>query len=290
MLKKRVVATLIIRDGIVVQSIRFRRYLPVGKPDIAVEFLNSWGVDEIIILNISASHRCAANQYDFITDAARNCFVPLTIGGGIKSVEDIRLLLGRGADKVCINSYCLATPELIRKAADVFGNQCIVVGIDALGSSSDGYRVYDASRGTATDLDVLEWARAVEDLGAGEIYLTAVDRDGTKEGYDLALIERIASAVSIPVIASGGAGHPGHMQQVMTETSASAVSAANFFHFSEHAVITAKAALSRALAPIRLDTHANYAATPLDQDYRLSKQPDSYLEDLLFEKIPKEVI
>ena len=137
---------------------------------------------------------------------------------------------------------------------------------------------------------MLEWAKAVEEQGAGEIYLTAVDRDGTKEGYDLALIDRIARAVGIPVIASGGAGNPGHMLQAMTNTAASAVSAANFFHFAEHSVIVTKAAMASAHAAVRLDTHTNYATATFDQDYRLCKHPDSYLEDLLFEKIQREVI
>lgn len=290
MLKKRVVATLIVRDGIVVQSIRFRRYLPVGRPAIAVEFLNSWGVDEIVVLDISASRNRALKRYDFVRELARRCFVPLTVGGGIDSIQDIRSLLGLGADKVCINSYCLESPHFIREAANVFGNQCIVVGIDATGSPSDGYRVYDAVRGEVTGLDPSEWAKTVQHEGAGEIYLTAVHRDGTKEGYDLALIERVANSVKIPVIASGGAGNPGHMLEVVTNTSASAVSAANFFHFTEHSVITTKAVLSRTQAQVRLDTHADYKAASFDQDYRLRKQADSYLEDLLFEKIEREVI
>ena len=289
MLNRRVIATLIVRDGIVVQSIGFRRYLPVGKPGIAIEFLNSWGVDEIVLLDISASKDLNRKNYAFVEEISRRCFVPLAVGGGISSIEDIRQLLQLGADKVVINTHCLSNPQFITQAAHMFGNQCIVVSIDVQGSSLSNYAVYNSALGTKMAVDPVQWALKAEQMGAGEIYLTSIERDGSKSGYDLALIEMVASAVKIPVIASGGAGHPAHMFDVFRETKASAVSAANFFHFYEHSVITTKAMLKQELNNIRLNTHAQYAEQAFEQG-RLQKHDDGYLQHLLFEKIEKEVI
>ncbi|SNB45048.1 imidazole glycerol phosphate synthase subunit HisF [Geobacter sp. DSM 9736] len=290
MLKKRIIATLIVREGIVVQSINFRKYLPVGKPEIAIEFLNSWGVDEIVVVDITASKDRGRKDYRFVNGITRSCFVPLTVGGGIDCIEDIRSLLNLGADKICINSHCLGSPEFITEAADIFGSQCIVVSIDVAGNCESDYFVYDASRGVVTDLRPLEWAKEVQKRGAGEIYLTSVERDGSKAGYDLKLVDTIASGVEIPVIASGGAGNAGDIHEVFSKTGASAASAANFFHFFEHSVITTKAALTRSHDAIRLNTHASYAKADFDGDFRLRKLADEYLRDLLFERIQKEVI
>lgn len=290
LLKKRLVATLIIKDGIVVQSINFRKYLPVGKPEIAVEFLNSWGIDEIILLDITASKDHSRKNYDFVNRATRSCFVPITVGGGINSVDDIQALLGYGADKICLNSHALASPGFITEAAGIFGEQCIIVSVDVVGSKPGEYRVYDAAKGIILDLDPVQWAKEVEARGAGEIFLTSVARDGSKAGFDLSLIEEVSSSVKVPVIASGGAGNPGHILDVITKTKASAVSAANFFHFSEHSVIVTKAVVAKAQDSIRLNTHADYTASLLDDKFRLKKHPDLYLENLLFEKIGKEII
>lgn len=289
MLKKRLIATLIVREGIVVQSLGFRSYLPVGRPEIAIEFLNSWGIDEIVLLDISASKDKAKKRYDFIHNISRSCYVPLTVGGGIDCIEDIRQLLYLGADKICINSHCLLRPDFIKEAAQIFGNQCIVVSMDVIGSYGD-YRVYDAARGTITEYRPLDWAREVEAQGAGEIYLTSVARDGSKSGFEIPLIQVVSAGVNIPVIASGGAGHAGHLLEVLTHTNASAASAANLFHFSEHAVITAKAILHRNQVGIRLNTHADYSASAFDDSFRLEKHHEDLLENLLFEKIEKEII
>ncbi|MBI4309492.1 MAG: imidazole glycerol phosphate synthase subunit HisF [Candidatus Omnitrophica bacterium] len=290
MLKRRLIATLIVREGIVVQSINFCRYLPVGKPAIAMEFLNSWGIDEIILVDITASKDRSRKRFEFIEHFSRRCFVPLTVGGGINSVEDIRALLNFGADKIAVNSHCLTSPGFIAEAAHVFGSQCIVVSIDVAGSSPSDYRVYNAAQGDITDMDPVAWAKTVETQGAGEIYLTSVAKDGSKSGFDLALIDLVARSVKIPVIASGGAGNPAHILDVFTKTNASAVSAANFFHFSEHSVITTKSFLRINKIDVRLNTYADYEQACLGDDFRLRKQPDSYLQNLLFEKIEKEVI
>ena len=290
MLKKRLIATLIIREGIVVQSLNFRRYLPIGNPAIAIEFLNSWGIDEIVLLDITASKDHSCKKYEFIEKISRECFVPLTVGGGINSIDDIRLLLKYGTDKICLNSHCLGSPEFITEAARIFGSQCIVISIDVVGASADEYRVYNAAKGLRTDIHPVDWAKKVEAMGAGEIYLTSVERDGTKNGFDLALIGSVSANVKIPVIASAGAGNPNHILEVFTNTNASAVSAANFFHFSEHSVITTKALLKKNKIDIRLNTHANYENNYLTGNFRLGKQSEDYLEDLIFEKIQKDII
>ncbi len=290
MLKKRLIATLIVKDGIVVQSINFRTFLPVGKPAIAIEFLNAWGIDEIVLVDITASKDHTRKTYDFIEQISRRCFVPLTVGGGINSIDDIRALLNFGADKIVVNAHALSNPEFITQAAHIFGNQCIVASIDVKGSKPSEYRVYNATKGHATDLKPLDWAKRLEALGAGEIYLTSVDRDGSKQGFDLGLIDMVAGNVAIPVIASGGAGHAGHILEAFAKTKASAVSAANFFHFSEHSVIASKALLSNNRINIRLNTPATYTEASFDENFRLKKQPDEYLGNLLFEKITKEII
>jgi cyclase len=289
-LKKRLAATLIIREGIVVQSINFRKYLPVGKPAIAVEFLNEWGIDEIVILDITASKDLTRKKYDFIETVARSCFVPLTVGGGINSIEDIRNLLSLGADKISINSACFSNPNFISTAANIFGSQCIMVSIDVKEKEPSVYRVYNASNDSVLDLNPVSWAKTVESLGAGEIFLNSVDRDGSKKGFDIELINLVAGSVQIPVVACGGAANFNHVLEAFSKTSASGISAANYFHFSEHSVITTKAALLKHGVDIRLNTHANYENNSFDLDFRLKKQPEAVLENLLFEKVEKEVI
>lgn len=290
MLKKRLIATLIVREGIVVQSIDFRTYLPVGRPAIAIEYLNTWGIDEIVLLDITASKDRGRKDYKYIEEVSRSCFVPLTVGGGISSMDDIHALLGYGADKIAVNSFCLKAPQFITEAARTFGNQCIVVSIDVAGERPGDYRVFDAARGVVTGKAPVDWAKEAEAFGAGEIYLTSVARDGSKSGFDLELIDMVASNVKIPVIASGGAGHAGHIDEVFARTKASAVSAANFFHFTEHSVIAAKSVLKDNKRDVRLNTHAAYTGGRLDGDFRLKKHPEEFLVHLLFERIEKEVI
>lgn len=290
MLKRRLIATLIVREGVVVQSINFRSYLPVGNSSVAIEFLNTWGIDEIVLLDISASRDHLRKKYDFIEQISRVCFVPLAVGGGINSIEDIQALLRFGADKIVVNSHCLTAPDFITQASNIFGNQCIVVSMDVVGATRREYRVYNAAKGITTDIDPVQWAQEVETRGAGEIYLTSVDRDGSKKGYDLELIDLVLRNVKIPVIASGGAGNPSHLLDVFRGTDVSAVSAANFFHFSEHSVIAAKSFLRNNQIDIRLNTHANYEKNPIGSDFRLKKQSDAYLENLFFEKIEREII
>jgi cyclase len=289
-LKKRLIACLVVKNGVVVQSIGFSRYLPVGRVDVAVEFLNSWGVDEIVMLDIDATHSGRGPDTKLVSQASQRGLVPLTVGGGIRSVDDMRQVLRSGADKIAINSAAIRDASLVSEGARVFGNQCIVVSIDAKLDSEGDYEVYSPSGRAPTQLDPFEHARRVEELGAGEVLLNSVDRDGSQAGYDLKLIGKMTEAVNIPVIVCGGVGHPRHFVEGFRAGNVSAVAAANFFHFSEHSVTTAKSYLAESGTDIRLDTYADYREHKFDSRGRVSKRPDGELAELVFEYIPKEVI
>lgn len=288
MLKKRIVANLVVRNGIVVQSIGFRKYLPVGKPDIAIEFLNQWGIDEIILTDISASANGVGPDFDMIRKATKKCFVPLTIGGGITCIEHIKELMKCGADKISLNQAVLYQSKLISEAANIFGNQCVVVSIDGI-ASENGYRVYDYLKKIITIHTPDLIAYSAQQAGAGEIFINSVNRDGSYLGYDLTLINQVCANVNIPVIACGGAKNALHMIEVMNQTNASAVCAGNFFHFTEHSVNITKAIIQKEF-DVRLETHANYTDNNLDSDMRLAKKTDQILEQLLFYHIEKETI
>lgn len=288
MLKKRIAATLIVKDGIVVQSINFKKYLPVGKPAIAIEFLNQWGIDEIILLDISATINQRGPDYAMIKAAAEKCYVPLTIGGGITKVEQIKELMNCGADKIAINQSLLNNEGLVTEAAHIFGNQCVVAAIDAL--LVDGtYYVYDYRNKAATSVSPGTLAKHAEEIGAGEILINSVDRDGSYLGYDLELIRQVCEQVTVPVICCGGAKNAKDFVDVFEKTAVSAASAANFFHFAEHSVNITKAQIRESIE-VRLETFADYADAQYDNKYRLNKKPDQILENMLFMKIEKEII
>jgi len=288
MLKKRIVAILVVKDDIVVQSIGFWRYLPLGRPEIAVEFLNQWGIDEIILLDITATRNGRDPNFAMVRSLAQQCRVPLTVGGGITNLNHIYELMHCGADKVTFNQATLHRPDLLTEAARVFGDQCIVASIDAQ-YISGGYRVYDYLMGKTLELSPSDHATHLQSIGAGEILLNSVDRDGMKSGFDLDLINQTAYAVTVPLIVCGGAGVPAHFLDVLEKTSASAIAAANFFHFFEHSVTITKA-LTQQHHAIRHETHALYQSNDLDAMGRLLKKPDTTLEALLYLKIEKEVI
>lgn len=290
MLKKRIIACLVVKDGIVVQSIGFNKYLPVGKPQIAVEFLNYWGIDEIVLVDISATKQKREPNFDLMRSVSKKCYVPLTIGGGITEVKHVRELMHCGADKFSINHTALANPKFITETAHIFGNQCVVVSIDAYRDEAGNCKVYDYTTKTTIDKTPAQWAKEVEELGAGELFLTSVNRDGSYLGYDIDLIKEVADAVSIPVIASGGAKNAKDFEEVFSKTDAMAASAANFFHFTEHSVVVAKTAMVKNGGNIRLETHANYLENPVDAEYRLIKKDDKVLDDMLYIRIEKEVI
>lgn len=288
MLKKRIAATLVVKDGIVVQSLGFKRYLPIGSPAIAVEFLNQWGIDEIILLDIGATVKRRDPDYAMVRRAATHCRVPLTVGGGITKVEHIMELMQCGADKVSINQAAWSNPGLLKDAASRFGDQCVVASIDAI--LVDGrHRVYDYRRRIATEEDPAEQARQLQEQGAGEILINSVDRDGSYRGFDHALITSVCSAVTVPVICCGGAGNARHLAEVLEKTRASAAAAANFFHFTEHSVTTTKARVLHGV-PVRHETHARYDKSRFDDAGRLLKKEDPELESMLYIRIEKEVI
>lgn len=288
MLKKRIIATIVVKEGIVVQSFQFNRYLPIGKPDIAVEFLNLWGIDEIILVDISATTNKRDPDYAMIKLASKKCHVPLTVGGGIIDIEQIQKLMHSGVDKISINQSALSSFDLLSQAALIYGNQCVVLSIDAI-FTPFGYRVYDYKKKAPTDIIPAEFARKGQDAGAGEILINSVDRDGSYIGFDLELINSICSSVTIPVICGGGAKNANDFIKVFSETKVSAASAANFFHFTEHSVNQSKAIIRKRI-DIRLETNANYAESSFDEFLRLNKKEDSVLEEMLFFRIEKEII
>ena len=289
MLKKRIAATLLVKNGIVVQSLGFHRYMPVGKPAIAMEFLDDWGVDEIILLDITATKEGRAPDYAMVRDGSANCRVPLTIGGGITSTEHVLDLMHSGADKVSFNQAAIHQPSLLTEVAKLFGNQCVVASIDAV-RVDEKYWVYDYLQRKALEIKVDEFARQLQDRGAGEIFINSVDRDGSKSGFDLELINDLSAAVTVPVIACGGAGNPQHFLDVLVNTQASAAAAANFFHFTEHSVTTTKALLARGGQSIRHETHARYEKSCFDKFGRLLKKDEAELEELLYHRLEKEII
>ncbi|ODS33751.1 MAG: imidazole glycerol phosphate synthase subunit HisF [Candidatus Scalindua rubra] len=285
MLKKRLLASLIVSNGIVVQSIGFKKYLPVGRPHIAVEYLNYWGIDEIVLLDINATLEKREPDYDCILECAKYCFVPLTVGGGIRTVNQIRNVLSAGADKVSINSVFLENPDFISEAAAIFGEQCIVVSIDVYGGSVYSYK----DKKTLNQSPVI-FARKAEQCGAGEIFLNSVDRDGSKMGYDLDLIHIVTESVNIPVVACGGAGHPAHFHKALLVENLSGVAAGNYFHFTEHSVIVTKAYLESQKVSTRLNTYADYRDNNIDVNGRRTRKSDEVLQSLRFKDYPQEVI
>lgn len=287
---KRVAALVVVQDRRVVQSIGFERYLPVGSPEIVVEYLNQWGIDEIILVDITASARGGKPDWKMIRSLSDRSFAPLTVGGSIRSLEDIHQLIHSGADKVAINTAALENPELIERAAKVYGNQCIVISIDARRGKNGDYAVFAGGGKKAIPKDPSTWAREAEKRGAGEILINSIDRDGAKTGFDLELSRNVAEAVSIPVIACGGAGRPEHFWEIFEKSPVSAAAAGNFFHFTEHAPTLVKAFLKSKGLPIRIDSEASYQNLSLDFQGRLAKRPEDYLAKLRFVHIPKETI
>ena len=241
MLKHRLIPVLILRDGMVVQSIQFKHTNVIHWNAVtAVDFFNRWAVDEIVVLDVSRKKRKREKFYEVVDALSRKCFVPLTVGGWVDSVEEIRSLLRLGGDKVTINTEAVRRPELITEAAKVFGSQCIVASIDAKHHGGDDYEVYIDRGREPTGISPVDWARQVRERGAGEIFLNCIDRDGFRQGYDLALVRAVASAVDIPVIAMGGVFEWQHLVDGITEGGADAAAAANIFHYTEHSTRKAK--------------------------------------------------
>ncbi len=255
MLAKRVIPCLDVKDGRVVKGVRFVNLTDAGDPVEAAVAYDRQGADELVFLDITASHEGRAIMLDVVRRTAEAIYMPLTVGGGIASLDDIRTLLRAGADKVSLNTAALGRPALVREAAERFGSQCIVVAIDAK-RRGEGFEVYTHGGRRPTGRDAVAWAREAGALGAGEILLTSMDRDGTRDGYDLELTAAVAGAVSVPVIASGGVGTLAHLCEGLTAGRADAALAASIFHFGEHSIAEAKAYLRDRGVPVRLEEAA----------------------------------
>lgn len=241
MLAKRIIPCLDVRDGKVVKGVKFEGVRDVGDPVALAQVYNAQGADEIVFYDITASYEKRGVILDVVREAAKKIFVPLTVGGGIKSIDDFRETLRAGADKVSVNSQAVQNPTLIRKAADIFGSQCVCIGIDAKKIAENKWTVFINGGRVNMHLDLIDWVKQCEQLGAGEICLNSIDADGTKEGFDLPMLKAVCNAVSIPVIASGGAGKLPDFADAFLETGCSAALAASLFHFGELTVQDVKA-------------------------------------------------
>lgn len=251
MLKYRIIPCLDVKDGRVVKGVNFENLTDAGDPVSQAQFYYQAGADELCFLDINASKENRSTMFEMVKKVAEKCFIPFTVGGGVNKIEDFSMLLKCGADKVSINSSAIENPQLIRDASRKFGAQCVVVAIDVKKNSSGNYEVFTRGGSKATGLDAVNWAIEAQKLGAGEILLTSMDRDGTKSGYDLDLIKKITSVINIPLIASGGVGTLDHLAEGL-KSGASAVLAASIFHFKTHSVQEAKQYLNLQNLAVRI--------------------------------------
>ena len=251
MLKMRIIPCLDVKDGRVVKGVNFVDLVDAGDPVEQARVYDAAGADELCFLDITASSDDRAILYDVVSRTAEAVFMPLTVGGGVRTLDDIRQLLLAGADKVSINTAAVHRPDFVREAAEKFGSQCIVVAIDAKAVGADRWEVFTHGGRRPTGLDAVDWARRMTALGAGELLLTSMDRDGTRKGFDLVLTRTVADAVPVPVIASGGVGCLDHLVEGIVDGHATAVLAASIFHFGEYAIADAKAHMARRGVPMR---------------------------------------
>jgi cyclase len=252
MLKVRVIPCLDVKDGRVVKGVNFVDLVDAGDPVEQAQLYDHEGADELCFLDITASHENRDTIFDVVRSTAEHCFMPLTVGGGVRTTDDIRKLLLAGADKVSINTAAIKNPDFVREAAEKFGSQCIVVAIDAKRAGNERFEIFTHGGREATGIEAVGWARRMTDYGAGEILLTSMDRDGTKQGFDIPLTAAIADAITIPVIASGGVGTLDHMVEGVRDGHASAVLAASIFHFGTYSIGEAKAHMKAAGLPVRM--------------------------------------
>lgn len=252
MLKKRIIPCLDVKDGRVVKGVNFVDLIDAGDPVEQAKVYEQQGADELCFLDITASSDNRDTIYHVVEEVAETCFMPLTVGGGVRKVEDVRKLLNSGADKVAINTAAVFEPEIVRQASDKFGSQCIVVAIDAkMNPNSKRYEIYTHGGRKETGIEAIEWAKKMETLGAGEILLTSMDRDGTKAGFECNLTSKVSEAVKIPVIASGGVGTLEHFAEGIIKGKADAVLAASVFHFGQYSIKEVKEYMAKQNIPVR---------------------------------------
>ncbi|TQV79855.1 imidazole glycerol phosphate synthase subunit HisF [Denitrobaculum tricleocarpae] len=252
MLKARVIPCLDVKDGRVVKGVNFVGLRDAGDPVEQARVYDAAGADELCFLDITASHEKRDTMLDVVSRTAEACFMPLTVGGGVREIEDIRRLLLAGSDKVSINTAAVHNPDFVREAAEKFGSQCVVVAVDAKQVSEARFEIFTHGGREATGIDAVAWSQRMAEYGAGEILLTSMDRDGTKQGYNIALTRAVADAVPVPVIASGGVGTLDHLSAGVRDGHASAVLAASIFHFGEFSIAEAKAYMEKDGIPVRL--------------------------------------
>jgi imidazole glycerol-phosphate synthase subunit HisF len=253
MLKARIIPCLDVKEGRVVKGVNFVDLVDAGDPVEQARLYDREGADELCFLDITASHENRETIFDVVARTAEQCFMPLTVGGGVRTVEDIRKLLLAGADKVSVNTAAVKNPEFVRQAAEKFGSQCIVVSVDAKTTPAGAFEIFTHGGRNPTGIDAVAWSRRMVDCGSGEILLTSMDRDGTKIGFNIPLTRAIVEAVSVPVIASGGVGTLDHLVEGIVEAGASAVLAASIFHFGTYSIAEAKAHMKAAGVPVRYD-------------------------------------
>ncbi len=257
MLKARIIPCLDVEGGRVVKGVNFVDLVDAGDPVEQARVYDISGADELTFLDITASHEYRDTIYDVVSKTAEQCFMPLTVGGGVRSTDDVRKLLQAGADKVSINTAAVTNPDLVREAAEKFGSQCIVVSVDAKSIGKERFEIFTHGGRNATGLDAIDWSKRMTSLGAGEILLTSMDRDGTKLGFNLSLTRAISDAVKVPVIASGGVGTLDHMVEGIRDGHASAVLAASIFHFGIFTIEQTKVYMAERGIPVRLNTESD---------------------------------
>lgn len=260
---KRVIASLLIKDGLLVQSVNFKKFLPIGKPNFTIDLISRWDIDEIFLLNISKDRENKKFENSFIKQFAKKCFVPLTVGGGVKSINYAKKIISCGADKILINSSSIENPKIIGQLSKIFGSQCVVVGIDIKKINGIFY-IFQNSGKIQTPLELNNWIRRIQNEGAGEILINSIDSDGSKLGFDLSILDSISSKIQIPIVLQGGAGTPSHIHKALQHKKLSGCAVGNMFHFTEHSTIITKSYLHRKKLNIRFDNLYNYSDKKID--------------------------